>query len=217
MTPASSLPLSHTEGMAVTPRPAAILVLAGGQATRMGGGDKPLIALQGKPLLAHILARIARPGLPILLSANGDLARFAAFGLPVVADALPDYPGPLAGILAGLDWAQAQGLSGDMISVPGDCPFLPADLAERLLAAPSALACAASGGWTHPVIGRWPIALRAPLRAALLAGERKIDRFTAPHGCTAVEWPMGAYDPFFNINTFEDLAQAEKILPVATP
>lgn len=193
----------------------AVVILAGGKATRMGGGDKPLKVLKGVPILSHVLARVARNGRSLVLNANGEAQRFAGFGLPVVADAESDFPGPLAGILAGLDWAAEQGITGDVLSVPGDCPFIPHDLAERLDAARQAaglpLACAGSGGWTHPVIGLWPVRLREELRMAMAEGERKIDRFTARFGCATAEWPVEPFDPFFNVNTPDELAEAERL------
>jgi molybdenum cofactor guanylyltransferase len=196
----------------------AIVILAGGKATRMGGGDKPLKTILGETILARVIARVGKPGVPLVLNANADPARFSAFGLPVVADAMADHPGPLAGILAGLDWAAENTGATDVLSVPGDCPFIPADLAERLEAARRAagmpLACAGSGGWTHPVIGLWPVALREALREALAGGERKIDRFTARFGCATAEWPIDSYDPFFNVNTPEELAEAERLAPL---
>ncbi|MGL5447151.1 MAG: molybdenum cofactor guanylyltransferase MobA [Rhabdaerophilum sp.] len=196
-----------------------VVILAGGRATRMGGGDKPLKTVKGVPILSHVIARVARQGRKLVLNANGDPERFASFGLPVVADAASDFPGPLAGILAGLDWAARAGLSGDVLSVPGDCPFIPHDLAEKLEAARQAaglpLACAGSGGWTHPVIGLWPVSIRDELRASLAGGERKIDRFTARFGCTTAEWPVEPYDPFFNVNTPEEWAEAERIAVLA--
>ena len=193
----------------------AVVILAGGRATRMGGGDKPLKVLRGVPILSHVLARVARDGRGLVLNANGDPDRFAPFGLPVVADAEGDFPGPLAGILAGLDWAAARGMAGDVLSVPGDCPFIPHDLGERLEEARQAagvpLACAGSGGWTHPVIGLWPVSLREELRTAMAAGERKIDRFTARFGCATAEWPVEPFDPFFNVNTPDELSEAERL------
>ncbi|MCA3643702.1 MAG: molybdenum cofactor guanylyltransferase MobA [Methylobacterium sp.] len=193
----------------------AVVILAGGRATRMGGGDKPLKVLRGVPILSHVLARVARDGRALVLNANGDASRFAPFGLPVVADAEGDFPGPLAGILAGLDWAAARGMAGDVLSVPGDCPFIPHDLGERLEEARQAagvpLACAGSGGWTHPVIGLWPVSLREELRTAMAAGERKIDRFTARFGCATAEWPVEPFDPFFNVNTPDELSEAERL------
>lgn len=198
------------------------LVLAGGLARRMGGGDKPLRLLAGRPLLDHLLHRLRGQAAALILNANGDPARFAAYGLPVVADGLPDHPGPLAGILAGLDWAAAH--RPDLpfvVSVTGDAPFIPADLVARLHAARQAggvpLACATSGGQAHPPIGLWPVALRGELRTALLAGERKIDRWTARFGCAHAEWPTAPFDPFFNANAPDDLAEAERLLALANP
>ncbi|MDI3308178.1 MAG: molybdenum cofactor guanylyltransferase MobA [Acetobacteraceae bacterium] len=193
------------------------VVLAGGLARRMGGGDKPLRPLGGKPLLDHVLERVAPQVAAVVLNANGDPVRFLAYGLPVVPDGLPDYPGPLAGVLAGLDWAAEHRPDLPwLLSVPGDCPFLPRDLAEGLHAAREAagvkLACARSGGQAHPPVGLWPVALREELRAALLAGERKIDRWTARFGCAHADWPAEPRDPFFNANAPEDLAEAETLL-----
>jgi molybdopterin-guanine dinucleotide biosynthesis protein A len=193
------------------------VVLAGGLARRMGGGDKPLRLLGGRPLLDHVLGRVAPQVAAVVLNANGDPARFAAYGLPVVPDELPDHPGPLAGVLAALDWAaEARPDLPWVLSVPGDCPFLPADLAAGLHAARGAagvpLACARSDGQTHPPVGLWPVALRGELRAALLGGERKIDRWTARFGCAHADWPARPLDPFFNANAPEDLAEAEALL-----
>ncbi|MCZ8376163.1 MAG: molybdenum cofactor guanylyltransferase MobA [Beijerinckiaceae bacterium] len=196
----------------------AYVILAGGRATRMGGGDKPLQRLGDRAILDRVIERLAAPPGHVALNANMDPGRFAGYSLPVIADAFPDYPGPLAGILAGLDWAAGQHGITDIVSVPGDCPFIPKDLASRLLAgragAGTGFACAASGGWTHPVIGLWPITCRNDLREALAAGERKIDRFTGRYGCAAVEWPIAGYDPFFNVNTPDELLQAEALLPL---
>jgi len=193
------------------------VVLAGGLARRMGGGDKPLRSIGGRPLLDHLLERLA-PQVPvILLNANGDPARFAGYGLKVIADTLPDHPGPLAGILAALDHAAAAHPALPwVVSVTGDAPFIPADLVTRLHAAREAagarLACACSAGRTHPPIGLWPVVLRAELRAALGEGERKIDRWTARFGCAQAAWPAEPFDPFFNANAPEDLPAAERIL-----
>lgn len=196
----------------------AIVILAGGKATRMGGGDKPLRQIGGQTILALVLQRVNTHGTPIVLNANADPIRFDGFGLPVVPDARGDFPGPLAGILAGLDWAVANTAAEDVLSIPGDCPFIPRDLAERLDASRKAaglpLACAGSGGWTHPVIGLWPVSIRENLRAALDQGERKIDRFTARFGCATAEWPVVGYDPFFNVNTPDELLEAERLGPL---
>jgi molybdenum cofactor guanylyltransferase len=198
------------------------VVLAGGLARRMGGGDKPLRLLGGRPLLDHVLARIAPQVAAVALNANGDPRRFAAHGLPVVPDPLPGHPGPLAGIRAGLDWAAAARPEAvDVLSVPGDCPFLPSDLRARLEAmrrkARVPVACAASGGWRHPPVALWPVALREALREALLAGESKVARWAAHVGCAEAEWPAVPVDPFFNANTPEDLAQAERLIGRAGP
>jgi len=202
------------------------LVLAGGLARRMGGGDKARIAIGGVTILQRVLACLAPQCSRLVINANGDPARFADTKLPVVADSVPDFAGPLAGILAGLDWAalhvpQCQWLA----SVPGDCPFLPDDLVARLhaarLAAGTPLACAHSGEWRHPVIGLWPVALREDLRRGLITeGLRKIEIWTARHGVATADWPVEPVDPFFNVNTREDAAQAQAMaarLPALHP
>ncbi len=198
-------------------KPVLGLVLAGGLARRMGGGDKARIRIGDTTILERVLARIRPQCTAIILNANGDPARFADTGLPVVADTVPDFAGPLAGILAGLDWAAAHAPDiTDIVSVPGDCPFLPVDLVDRLMAARAAqqkpLACARSGDWRHPVVGLWPIALRADLRKALIEeGLHKIEIWTARHGVAIADWPAVPVDPFFNVNTPEDAAEASRI------
>jgi molybdopterin-guanine dinucleotide biosynthesis protein A len=193
------------------------LVLAGGLARRMGGGDKALIRIGGETILSRVIARLAPACVGIVLNANGDPARFASFGLPVVRDDVEGFAGPLAGILAGLDWAAAQRPDiAWLVSVPGDCPFLPRDLLARLHAARSAaaaqLACAQSGAWRHPVAGLWPVALRHDLRRAVVVdGLRKIEVWTARHGVALAEWPDQPVDPFFNVNTPADVAQATRL------
>jgi molybdenum cofactor guanylyltransferase len=193
------------------------VILAGGLARRMGGGDKPLRTLAGRPMLDHVVARLAPQCAALAINANGDAARFAAWGLPVWPDPMPDHPGPLAGILAALESASLDWV----VTVPGDSPFLPMDLVARLHAARTdagvPIACAASAGHTHPPIALWPRALAADLRAALLAGERKIDRWTARHGVAVAEWPTQPFDPFFNANTPEELAEAEMWLRDVAP
>ncbi len=201
----------------MTAEPVLGLVLAGGLARRMGGGDKARIRIGGSTILERVLARLKPQCSSLILNANGDPKRFADTGLPVVADSVADFPGPLAGILAGLDWAAAEAPAiADMVSVPGDCPFLPADLVGRLVQARRAervpLACARSGEWRHPVIGIWPVALRGDLREALIKeGLRKIETWTARHGVAIADWPDLPVDPFFNVNTPEDAAEAERI------
>jgi molybdenum cofactor guanylyltransferase len=193
------------------------LVLAGGLARRMGGGDKARIAISGATILQRVLARLTPQCSRVIINANGDPARFADTHLPVVADSVPDFAGPLAGILAGLDWAavnapQCQWLA----SVPGDCPFLPADLVTRLhqarTTAGTPLACARSGEWRHPVVALWPVSLREDLRRALIdEGLRKIENWTARHGIAVADWTVEPVDPFFNVNTPEDAARAQAI------
>jgi molybdopterin-guanine dinucleotide biosynthesis protein A len=189
------------------------LVLAGGLARRMGGGDKALIEIGGTTILDRVIARLTPAVTGLILNANGDPARFVRFGLPIVADSVPDFAGPLAGILAGLDWAAAHAPEiAWIVSVPGDCPFLPRDVVPRLHAARAAagtpLACARSGDWRHPVVGLWPLALRDDLRRALLdEGLHKIEVWTARHA----EWPAAPVDPFFNVNTPDDAAAAERL------
>ena len=193
------------------------LILAGGLARRMGGGDKALIEIGGRTILDRVIETMTPQCDGIILNANGDPNRFAGFELPVVPDDIPDFAGPLAGILAGLDWVAANrpGIAW-MASVPGDCPFLPVDLVERLhaarVAADTPLACAKSGDWRHPVAGVWPVALRADLRRALVDEDlHKIEVWTARHGVVIAEWPDRPVDPFFNINTPEDRARANDI------
>ena len=192
------------------------LVLAGGLARRMGGGDKALIRIGGAAILDRVLAVLRGRCDPIILNANGDPARFARYGLPVIADSVPDFAGPLAGILAGLDWAAAHAPGTEwVVTVPGDCPFLPADLVDRLHAARTEagtpLACACSGDWRHPVVGLWRVDLRDDLRHALTVEDlRKIEIWTARHGIAIASWPDQPVDPFFNVNTPDDLAAAER-------
>jgi molybdopterin-guanine dinucleotide biosynthesis protein A len=184
----------------------------------MGGGDKPLQTLGGRTLLERAIARLQPQCDGLILNANGDPTRFAFLRLPVVPDDVPGYAGPLAGILAALDWAAANrpGLA-HVVSAAADTPFLPRDLVSRLHAAREAagtpLACAESGGQAHPVNALWPVALRENLRGALLdEGLRKIDRWTARRGVALAAWPTEPVDPFFNANTPEDLAEAERLL-----
>jgi molybdopterin-guanine dinucleotide biosynthesis protein A len=201
----------------VTDPPTIGVVLAGGLARRMGGGDKARIAIAGVTILQRVLDRLIPQCSRMIINANGDPARFADTGLAVVADSVPDFAGPLAGILAGLDWAAAHA-PGDawLLSVPGDCPFLPRDLVARLHQARAAsglrMACARSGEWRHPVVALWPVALREDLRRALVDdGLRKIEIWTERHGVAIADWPVEPFDPFLNVNTPEDKARAEAI------
>jgi molybdopterin-guanine dinucleotide biosynthesis protein A len=192
-----------------------ILVLAGGRATRMGGGDKALRPFGGTTLLDHVLARMAGQGGPLVLTANGDAAHLARFGRPVLPDSVPDHPGPLAGVLAGMEWvaANAPG-TADLVTVPTDSPFLPTDLVDRLIQARNAagaeIACAASAGQAHPVVGLWPVRLARLLRRALVEeGLHRVDRWTARFALVHVRFPTEPVDPFLNVNTPDDLASAE--------
>lgn len=193
------------------------VLLAGGLARRMGGGDKPLRTIGGRTILAHVIARLAPQCDELILNANGDPARFAAYGLTVVADTVEGFAGPLAGILAALDWTAANrpGIAW-VLSAATDCPFLPHDLVARLQRARqdenAQLAVAASDGQTHPVIGLWSVALRDELRHALVVEDiRKIDRWTARYPLATVTWPVEPVDPFFNANTVDDIAEAERL------
>jgi len=204
----------------VNPKGAAIIgvLLAGGLARRMGGGDKPLRLLAGRPLLDYVIERLRPQVAGLVLNANGDPARLAAYGLPVVADSIPDYAGPLAGILAGLDWAAENRPACPLIAtVATDAPFLPRDLVERMAEALAAnqadLACAASAGQTHPVIGLWPVRLREDLRRAVVdEGVRKVDVWTARYRLAVVPFSDQPVDPFFNANRPEDLDRAAALL-----
>ncbi len=193
------------------------VALAGGLARRIGGGDKPLVKVGGRPMLARVIARLAPQCDGLILSANGHPARFSSFGLPVVADAAEGHAGPLAGVLAALDWAAANRPDVAYVaSAAGDCPFAPRDLVTRLRAAARAegapRAVAAAGGRAHPTMGLWSVALREDLRQALVVeGCRRVDRWTARHRLATVAWPTAPFDPFFNVNTPEDVAEAERL------
>jgi molybdenum cofactor guanylyltransferase len=193
------------------------VLLAGGLARRMGGGDKPMRQIGGRTILERVITRLRPQCDGLILNANGDPARFARFGLPVVPDSVADFPGPLAGILAGLDWAAANRPDAKwVLSAAADCPFLPRDLVARLhrgrIEQNAQLAVAASGGQSHPVVGLWSIALRDELRHALVVKDiRKIDRWTARYRLSTISWPAEPLDPFFNANTVDDLAEAEHL------
>jgi molybdenum cofactor guanylyltransferase len=193
------------------------VLLAGGLARRMGGGDKPMRQIAGRTILDRVIARLKPQCDGLIINANGDPARFAAFGLPVIADSVADFPGPLAGILAALDWAAANRPEVSLVlSAAADCPFLPRDLVARLHQALAAentqLAVAASDGQSHPVIGLWSVSLRDELRHSLVVEDiRKIDRWTARYRLATVAWPTTPLDPFFNANTIEDIAEADRL------
>ncbi len=191
------------------------VILAGGLATRMGGGDKGLLPLGASTLLDHVIARLEPQVDRLALNANGDPARFERFGLPVVADSVDGFAGPLAGVLAGLDWA-AERDAEHIVTAAADTPFFPADLVPMLQmaaedqGAPIALARTKDG--RHPTFGLWPVSLREDLRAALNGGVRKVVQWTDSHGTAMADFPSGALDPFFNVNTPEDLKKAEEAM-----
>lgn len=218
-----------------TPEGLACVILAGGRARRMRGIgsealaahdaegqaiDKGLLALGDTSVLGHVIGRLGPQCAALAINANGDPARFAAFGLPILPDpalpaTVPPRPGPLAGMLAAMTWAAAAGYRA-VVTVAADTPFLPPDLVARLSAAacapspPGLLpAIAATRGRMHPVCGLWPVALHAPLRDALIAGTRRAGDWAAAQGAVVVPFPVGAVDPFFNINTPADLVQAQ--------
>lgn len=203
------------------------LILAGGQSRRMGGGDKSLLALGGGRLLDHIVSRFAPQVGPLALSANGDPARFAGFGLPVLADTVEGFAGPLAGILTGLEWVSKNVHGNAIVTVAGDTPFLPEDLVERLAVATDqrrdVIAVACSGGKRHPTFALWPVMLRGALRHFLVDEDnRRVSAFIDRHDVVEVEFPMlelGGHDvdPFLNINTPDDLAHAERLLQRLAP
>jgi molybdopterin-guanine dinucleotide biosynthesis protein A len=198
------------------------IVLAGGLSRRMGGGDKGLRELGGKPLMAHTIERLSAQASPVAINANGDLPRFAAFGLPVIPDLTADHPGPLAGVLAGMRWAErAAPASRFIVTAACDTPFFPRDMTARFLAAAGstypAIVLASSAGRTHPVFALWPLALTDDLQDALASGARKVGDWIDRHEHFIVGFRLlpiaGApADPFFNVNTPEDLAQAAALL-----
>jgi molybdopterin-guanine dinucleotide biosynthesis protein A len=194
------------------------VLLAGGQSRRMGGGDKCLREIAGETLLARVFARVRPQVAVLILNAGGDAKRFAAYDAPVVADAIEGFAGPLAGILTGMEWARDNAPACEWIATfPTDAPFLPENLVARLRAAlteeGAELACAASGGRAHPVVGLWPVALGPALRLAIVEEDmRKIDLWTARYRLARVEFRAEPVDPFFNVNAPDDLAAAEAAL-----
>jgi len=204
------------------------VILAGGLATRMGGGDKGMLPLGETSLMAHVVERLRPQVAGLALNANGDPARFDGLGLPVIADSIDGFAGPLAGVLAGLDWAAEQG-AGTIVTAAADTPFFPRDLAARLQEAaegmeyplvlattPRSGAELKSGGRSkvnrHPTFGLWPVALRDDLRAALNDGLRKVVLWTDLHNGREALFEADPFDPFFNVNTPEDLARARELL-----
>lgn len=196
---------------------AVAIALAGGLGRRIGG-DKALHSLAGRPLLSHVIERIRPQAETLAINANGDPARFARWGVPVIPDTIEDNPGPLAGILAGMEWAQrAFPTATDILSVPTDTPFLPPDLVDRLCATRAAtdaeIVVAASLGRTHPVIGLWPIHLKNELRNALLQeGLRKVEDFANRYRVELANFTADPIDPFYNLNRPEEFVEAEKLV-----
>ncbi len=203
------------------------VLLAGGQSRRMfpdqpGGGDKSLRDLAGKPMLAHLIERLGPQVGRLVINANGDPARFAAFNLPVAPDTIHGFVGPLAGVLAGMRWSETNAPSATHIAtVSTDAPFIPLDLVARLRKGvvdhPAAIAIASSGGDLHPVIGLWPVALADDLEKTLHNGVRKVLAWTDRHGTQAVEFPFTQMagrqiDPFFNANHPDELDEARRLL-----
>ena len=193
------------------------VILAGGRAERMGGGDKGLREIGGKAILARVIERVRPQVDALVLNANGDPARFSALELPVASDPVPDFAGPLAGVLAGLDWVATHHPQAHyIVTVPADGPFVPRDLvrhlADTLATEDAELVAAASGAQTYPVIGLWPVRLRTALRDALIKeGVRKVDAWTRRYRRAVATFPAEPVDPFFNANTPEQLAEAERL------
>lgn len=193
------------------------VVLAGGLARRMGGGDKVMRLVDGRSMLERVTARLGPQCTGLLLNANGDPRRFAFAGLPVAADTVPGRAGPLAGVLAALDWlADRRPDVGWAVTVAGDAPFPPLDLVARLGAARRNAgaegAVATSGGRTHWTVGLWPVAMRPALRAFLMDDSlRKVETFVDGRFVARADWPVDPVDPFFNVNTPDDVANAERL------
>ena len=189
------------------------VILAGGQARRMGGQTKPLLLLGGRPLLAHVVDRFAPQVAQLALNVNGDGAPFVPFGLPILPDSIDGFVGPLAGILAALDWAAAQG-ADQVVSVPADTPFLPPDLVPQLLlaAADAPIAIAETATGRHPTCAIWPVALRGRLRADIMGGQRRLGGWALDQGAATLRFPDTTPDAFFNINTPQDLALANTLV-----
>lgn len=187
------------------------VILAGGLSRRMGGGDKGLLPFGAGTLVAAVRDRVAPQAGAVAINANGDPARFAALGLPVLPDPMPDHPGPLAGVLAAMDWAAAEGAE-KVLTVPCDAPFLPRDLLARLAAVEAAVAVATTDGRWHPVAALWSARLAPALREALAAGTRRVAAFAEAQGAVPVPFPPGPPDPFLNVNAPDDLAAAARWL-----
>jgi molybdenum cofactor guanylyltransferase len=193
------------------------VVLAGGLARRIGGGDKGALRIGDSSILERIFARLTPQCGRVILNVNGDPAPFVRQGLAIAADSIPGHPGPLAGVVAGLDWVARHAPAVDwLVSTPSDCPFLPGDLVERLhrarVAAGTPLACASSAQKRHHVVALWALRLREELRHSVVAeGIRKVEQWTERQGVAVADWPVTPVDPFFNVNTPADLAEARRL------
>jgi molybdopterin-guanine dinucleotide biosynthesis protein A len=214
---AKSNPRDPTQRAKIVTNKMVGVLLAGGLARRMGGGDKPMRPIGGRVILERVITRLKPQCGELILNANGDPARFAGFELPVIADNVQNFPGPLAGILAALDWTAVHRPGASLLfSAAADCPFLPRDLVARLhealLSENARLAVAASGGRTHPVIALWRVDLRDELRHALVQEDvRSVERWSARYQRAIVSWPTEPLDPFFNANTIDDIAEADRL------
>ncbi len=194
------------------------VILAGGLARRMGGGDKALLQLGGRPILDHVIERLRGQVSAMVLNANGDPKRFAAYGLPVAADTVDGFAGPLAGVLAGMDWSLEHTPEAEwIVTAASDTPFFPADVVARFQSTVrdegADMACASSRGRNHPVFGLWPVKLRDALLKAMVDEDiRKVDVWTARYQLAVVEFASEPFDPFFNANRPDDLEKAERLL-----
>lgn len=206
-----------TDQLALEPHEIGGVILAGGKSSRLGGGDKGLLALDRRTMLAHVVSRFKDQVPKLAINAAGDAARFSAFGLPVIADATATREGPLAGILAGIEWAKTQPDLRALVSISTDTPFIPPDLVKRLSASGAPLVCAVSLAHVHPTVSLWPLTLADSMRTALAEGRREMMAFVVDHGARLAILPQTvinghAVDPMFNVNTPEDLDTARRIL-----
>lgn len=214
-------PIDHTDPhLAEAPlQPSQIggVILAGGKSSRLGGGDKGLLSLDQQSMLAHVISRFSGQVAKLAINAGGDPSRFAQFGLPVIADTTPAREGPLAGVLAGIAWAQTQPGLRAIVTVSTDSPFIPPDLVKRLTASGAPLVCAVSHAHVHPTISLWPLTIVSKIKAALADGRREMMAFVVDHGARLAIVPQTivngqSVDPMFNVNTPEELDLARRIL-----
>jgi len=190
------------------------VILAGGRSSRMGGGDKGLLALGNQPMIAHVIARLRPQVASLGINASGDPARFAPFGLPVFADRGPEKEGPLAGVLAGIAWARTQPGLKAIVTVSTDAPFVPPDLVKRLTASGAPLVCAVSHAHVHPTISLWPLSIAPAIEKSLAEGQREMMAFVVESGARLADVRQKGtdIDPMFNVNTPEELDTARRFL-----